>query len=149
MEDRIERDVVIDAPVERVWDLITTAEHLGTWFGDAGAEIDLQPGGELRLRWEKHGEAVGRVETVAAPTTFAFRWLLPEHATAAATPETSTLVEFTLAPAGGGTRLSVVETGFSGLAISDAARAQRLASNTEGWTKKVVELAEHAEQVRA
>ena len=41
-EDRIERDVLIDAPVERVWALITQAEHLGTWFGDAGADIDLR-----------------------------------------------------------------------------------------------------------
>ena len=47
--DQIERETTIAAPVERVWSLITEAEHLGKWFGDAGAEIDLRPGGALRL----------------------------------------------------------------------------------------------------
>ena len=51
--DRIERETVINAPVERVWELITEAEHLGRWFGDAGAEIDLRPGGALVLRWSE------------------------------------------------------------------------------------------------
>ena len=37
--DKIERETFIAAPVERVWALITEAEHLGRWFGDAGAEI--------------------------------------------------------------------------------------------------------------
>jgi uncharacterized protein YndB with AHSA1/START domain len=31
--DRIEREVTIDAPPERVWELVTEAEHLGRWFG--------------------------------------------------------------------------------------------------------------------
>ena len=47
--DRIETDVLIAAPLQRVWDLITSAEHLGRWFGNAGAEIDLRPGGALSL----------------------------------------------------------------------------------------------------
>ena len=37
--DQIEREVVIDAPVERVWALITAAEHVGAWFSEAGAGI--------------------------------------------------------------------------------------------------------------
>ena len=64
MQDTIEREVQIDAPVEHVWALLTQAEHLGTWFGDAGAEIDLRPGGMLSLSWEEHGTAHGRVERV-------------------------------------------------------------------------------------
>ena len=30
--DRIERETLVDAPVQRVWRLITEAEHIGTWF---------------------------------------------------------------------------------------------------------------------
>jgi uncharacterized protein YndB with AHSA1/START domain len=45
--DRIERKALINAPQERVWELLTEAEHLGRWFGDAGAEIDLRPGGRI------------------------------------------------------------------------------------------------------
>ena len=44
-QDSIEREVTIEAPVERVWSVITEAEHVGRWFGDAGAEVDLRPGG--------------------------------------------------------------------------------------------------------
>ncbi len=149
MEDRIERDVVIDAPVERVWALVTEAEHLGTWFGDAGADIDLRPGGELRLRWEEHGETVGRIVAVEEPTRFAFRWLVPEAPAGGTDEETSTLVEFTLADAAGGTRLSVVETGFAGLALSEADRRQRYASHTGGWPIELGHAAEHAAQVLA
>jgi uncharacterized protein YndB with AHSA1/START domain len=29
--DQIDRDITIDAPVERVWELITQAEHIGRW----------------------------------------------------------------------------------------------------------------------
>ena len=56
--DQIEREVTIEAPVERVWALITEPEHVGTWFGDAGAEIDLRPGGDIEFRWHEHGNTL-------------------------------------------------------------------------------------------
>src|SRR3712207_4567044 len=72
--DQIERETVINAPAERVWELITQAEHLGRWFGDAGAEIDLRPGGEMVLRWTDHGTSYGQVVAVEPPTRFSYRW---------------------------------------------------------------------------
>ena len=57
--EQIERETVIAAPVERVWALLTAAEHLGRWFGDAGAELDLRPGGATGLSWEQHGTVAG------------------------------------------------------------------------------------------
>ncbi len=88
--DRIERDILINAPMARVWALITQAEHLGTWFGDAGAEIDLREGGELELRWEKHGTTRGRIERVDEPTAFAFRWAPYNYPGAAPSPSPET-----------------------------------------------------------
>ena len=41
--DRIEREITIAAPIERVWSILTEAEHIHGWFADA--EIDLRPGG--------------------------------------------------------------------------------------------------------
>ena len=73
--DRIEQDVLIAAPIERVWDLVTDAEHVGRWFGDAGAEIDLRPGGALEVVWNENPTVHGRVEAVEAPRRFAYRWL--------------------------------------------------------------------------
>src|ERR1700754_2824457 len=96
MQDLIKRETTIAAPIERVWALITSAEHLGRWFGDAGAEIDLRPGGALTLSWDEHGTAHGRVETIEPPHRFAYRWLTSADAQEA-TPGNSTLVEFTLA----------------------------------------------------
>src|SRR3712207_1495784 len=97
--DRIERETVIAAPAQRVWELLTKAEHLGRWFGDAGAEIDLRPGGAIVLRWTEHGTSLGRVVAVEPHARFAFRWA-PFKDPGGAEPEegNSTLVEFTLTP---------------------------------------------------
>jgi uncharacterized protein YndB with AHSA1/START domain len=140
--DRIERDVLIAAPVERVWKLITTAEHLGRWFADAGAEIDLRPGGALSLSWRDSATLHGRIETVEPPTRFTYRWLLDPHVDP--TPGNSTLTEFTLAVEGDGTRVTVVESGFDALDLDAAQRAARFASHVEGWPHELGELADYA-----
>jgi len=142
--DRIERHVLIAAPVERVWELITTAEHLGRWFADAGAEIDLRPGGAMSLTWQGQGTVHGRVETVEPPHRFAYRWLHTSDAPEQATPANSTLTEFTLAAEGGGTRVSVVESGFDALDLDDAARSELFGSHSRGWAIELGELVDHA-----
>jgi len=146
--DQIERDIVIEAPVERVWTLITEAEHLGRWFGDAGAEIDLRPGGAIVLRWSDADTTHGRVVAVEPHTRFSYRWA-PFKAPGRDEPVegNSTLVEFTLQPEGDGTRLRVVETGFAALAVSEEQRAENHASNTGGWQSELDELREYAEQM--
>lgn len=148
-DDRIERDVVIDAPMERVWGLITQAEHLGTWFADAGADIDLREGGELELRWEKHGTSRGRIERVDEPTAFAFRWA-PFEDPGGDEPVNgnSTLVEFTLVAEGEGTRVRVVESGFASLDTSPDQQAKNVAGNSRGWTQELGDLAEYATRLR-
>jgi uncharacterized protein YndB with AHSA1/START domain len=148
--DHIERETVINAPVERVWELITQAEHLGRWFGDAGAEIDLRPGGVMTLHWTKHGTTRGRVVAVEPHTRFSYRWAPFKDPSGDEPGEgNSTLVEFTLQPEGDGTRLRVVESGFASLATSDAQRQQNLKGNTEGWEFETGELRAYAEKVSA
>jgi uncharacterized protein YndB with AHSA1/START domain len=147
--DRIEKDVMIAAPVERVWELLTNAEHVGRWFGNAGAEIDLRPGGTLSLSWSGYGTFHGRVEAVEPPHRVCYRWLSTRDLQAEPTPANSTLIEFTLAAEGDGTRVAVVESGFDRLDVDAEERAAALASNTEGWTKELSELAEYALAVRS
>lgn len=143
--DRIERETVIDAPVERVWELITEPEHVGRWFGDAGAEIDLRPGGELVLRWAEHGTTYGTVVAVEPHSRFSYRWApFREPAGGRPVDGNSTLVEFSLAAEGDGTRLRVVETGFASLYASDEQRAGNHASNTRGWRQELDELRDYA-----
>ena len=53
VRDQIEHDVDIDAPVERVWAVITEPEHVRAWYAFDGAEIDggLTLGGKTGLRF--------------------------------------------------------------------------------------------------
>jgi uncharacterized protein YndB with AHSA1/START domain len=144
---QIERDTLIAAPVERVWTLLTEAEHVGRWFCDDGAEIDLRPGGAMVLRWIEHGTTHARVVDVEPHRRFSYRW--------AAESETeqldgnSTLVEFTLDPTDDGTRLRVVESGFDEVDESDEKRLARVKGNTEGWEIQLGRVRDEAERVTA
>jgi uncharacterized protein YndB with AHSA1/START domain len=146
--DRIERETTIAAPVERVWSVLTEAEHIGGWFTDAGAEIDLRPGGALVMRWQEYGMTRARVEAVEPPRRFAYRWTA-HHAQEGAEPAegNSTLVEFTLAPEGDGTRLRVVETGFASLDTSEDKVKSNYDDNVGGWQQMVEKAREYAERV--
>lgn len=143
--DRIERETHIEAPVERVWTLLTEAEHLGRWFGDAGAEVDLRPGGALTLRWDRGAQVHAVIERVEPPLAVSWRWA-PFKDPGGDEPGdgNATLVEFTLAAEDGGTRLRVVESGFAALACSDEQRAANLAGNVEGWEVETGHLVAYA-----
>ena len=146
--EQIERETTIAAPVERVWTLLTEAEHLGRWFGDTGAEIDLRPGGAFSLSWEQHGTVRGRVVDVEPNRRFSYRWITVgdrEHADPV--EGNSTLVEFTLQAEGDGTRLRVVESGFASLDAEAAQQSERYEDNRRGWGIKVGDLRDYAERV--
>src|SRR4051812_41693755 len=138
MIDTIEREVLIAAPIERVWDVITRPEHMGRWFGDAGAE---QEGNVIRMRWEKHGEVELRIVRSEAPRVFAYRWDANIKGVG------DTLVEFTLTPEGDGTRVQVVESGFASLATTDTVRQELRQGNVGGWTAELDELQRYAQTV--
>jgi uncharacterized protein YndB with AHSA1/START domain len=132
--DRIERTVQVAHPPGRVWAALTTAEGLGTWFGNDAA-IDLRAGGPARLSWTGGPDLELRVERVEEPRVFAFTWQI--FGLPAGDPR-RTYVEFTLEPSGPGTRLTVVETGFAQLAAGQGQAAYE--ANTEGWTRELGEL---------
>ena len=135
--DRIERTVELAHPPGQVWAALTTAEGLGAWFGNEAA-IDLRPGGAAWMRWTDGFTADMRVERVEEPVICGFTWRiygLPED------DLRRTYVEFTLEPAGAGTRLTVVETGFAQLP-EDAYR-KAYDGNTEGWAKELGELVDY------
>jgi uncharacterized protein YndB with AHSA1/START domain len=148
---RIERETLIDAPVDVVWSVITEPEHLGAWFGDSAA-IDLRPGGELILTWEGHGSEYWRVERLDPPHFLSFRWLRTGHerpAGADLREGNSTLVEFSLTAEGEGTRLRVVESGFHQLDGSDEENARDAEEHARGWEFELGELREYVStQVR-
>jgi uncharacterized protein YndB with AHSA1/START domain len=87
------------------------------------------------------------VERVEPPRVFAFRGALLGHMEVRA--DNSTVVEFTLAPEGDGTRLRVVESGFRALAVPADEAAKQAEGNVEGWRIKTAELAEYVAGVAA
>ena len=133
--DRIERTVELAHPPGVVWSALTTAEGLGAWFGDE-ATIDLRPGGAATMRFTSGYVADMRVERVEEPTVFGFTWQL--HELPRDDPR-RTYVEFTLEPAGAGTRLTVVESGFAQL--PDDVYHKAFDANAGGWAKELGELA--------
>ena len=135
--DRIERTVELAHPPGTVWAALTTAEGLGTWFGNEAA-IDLRPGGAARMSWTGGPTVQMRVERVEEPRVFGFTW--PIYGLPDDDPR-RTYVEFTLEPAGPGTRLTVVESGFAQLPEDTYSKA--FDGNTEGWAKELGELASY------
>ncbi len=132
--DRIERTVELAQPPERVWAALTTAEGLGTWFGNR-AEVDLRVGGSAKLAWDSGDTATLTIERVEPPRVFAYTW--PVHGLPDTDPR-RTYVEFTLAPNGTGTTLTMVESGFAQL--PDAEHKAAFPGNTQGWTNELGEL---------
>jgi len=133
LPDRIERTVEIARPPAAVWAALTTAEGLGTWFGNS-ATIDLRPG-EPRIAWSTGDRADPRIERVEEPTVFGFTWHiygLPDD------DPRRTYVEFTLEPVDTGTRLTVVESGFAQL--PDDAHRTAYDGNTNGWASELGDL---------
>jgi uncharacterized protein YndB with AHSA1/START domain len=138
--DRIERTLQLSQPQERVWAALTTAEGLGTWFGNT-AEVDLRVGGEARLRWDSGDTATLTIERVEPPHVFAYTW--PIHGLPEGDPR-RTYVEFTLAPNGTGTTLTMVETGFA--QTTEAEHKAAWSGNEGGWTNELGELVSYLDE---
>ena len=141
----IQREILIEAPVQTVWGVVTEPAQLASWFVDA-AELDLRPGGEGVLVFDDRASNQKatvrlRVETIEPPHTFAFRWDYP----AGAQPDESNslLVEFSLADEGGHTRLRVSESGFPGLDRPDEDKASYVDMHSKGWDAHLASLADY------
>jgi uncharacterized protein YndB with AHSA1/START domain len=144
--DSIEREIVIEAPIDVVWSVITEPDHVARWFSDE-AEIDLRPGGDALVTWHHEaGPFRVRIERVEPPHVFAYRWVRRPDVTPA--HGNSTLVEFTLRAEGErATRLRVTESGFASLDWSEDEKAEYQAENVRGWGLELDELHTYALEV--
>ena len=132
--DRIERTLELAQSPEKVWAALTTAEGLGTWFGNS-AEVDLRVGGTAKLTWDSGDTHTLTIERVEPPHVFAYTWPiygLPKE------DARRTYVEFTLEPSAKGTTLTMVESGFGQL--GDDEHKAAFGGNTDGWTNELGEL---------
>jgi uncharacterized protein YndB with AHSA1/START domain len=124
----IEREVVIRAAPDRVFQALTDPAELTRWFMNV-AEVDLRRGGRLRHSWDGYGTTEGRVLEADPPHRFVFTW--DEG------PELGeTTIAIDLTPEGDGTRLRLVESGFQ--AGDDWDRLY--ADHADGWTQELENL---------
>jgi uncharacterized protein YndB with AHSA1/START domain len=142
MDDRIKQDITINAPLDRVWDLVSEP---GWWVPSAVVPaVDHTPGHQAVRESEKWGRFPVEVVRVEPKTYAAFRWAshLPG---AELTNGNTTLVEFRLEPAGDAVRVTVAESGFAALEAPESVREQSRKENTGGWREELALLRERAE----
>ena len=135
--DRIEEQVVLDAPRARVWRALTNPKELGEWFGVNLANATIATGshvtGHITIPGYEHVTFDAIIEELVVERRFAWRWH-PNALDPAVdySKEPRTLVTFTLEDApNGGTLLRVVESGFDALPASR--RTAAFTGNSNGW----------------
>lgn len=135
---QIEKEILIEAPIDDVWRVLTEPEHIKQWFAK-DCELDGKAG---RLSFESGQTYYLYVEAFEPPHRFAYRWLHEKGTTAR--PENSMLVVFTLQAENGRTRLHVVESGFDHVDWSDAIKAKYADDHSKGWEVFMLRVREYA-----
>ena len=145
--DRIEKEVLLNAPLDRVWRAISDADEFGQWFG-VRFDGPFEPGASLtgvitptavdddvaKAQEPYAGKAdTWQIVAVEPHRRLAFRW----HPYGVEdgvdySKEPTTLVEFTLEDTADGVLLRIVESGFQ--AIPAERRQSAFESNSEGWS---------------
>ena len=138
---QIEREILIDAPIDVVWRVVTEPELIQHWFAEE-VTLDARAGGTGRMVFKSGDSYQLQVEAVDQPRRFVYRWVQP--AGSVARDENSMLVEFTLHAEGDGTRLRVVESGFDRVDWADEKKARYAEDHSSGWGVLLARLAEFA-----
>jgi uncharacterized protein YndB with AHSA1/START domain len=145
--DRIEKEIVLRAPRARVWRALTDSGEFGTWFGvklDGAFAVGQSVKGHITAPEYAHLTLEVIVESIEPERLFSYRWhpyaIDPKVDFSA---EPMTLVEFRLEEAPGGTRLSIVESGFDRLPAHRRDEAFRM--NEGGWQAQLENVRKHVE----
>lgn len=144
MQDRIEQEIVINASLERVWDLVSEP---GWWVpADAPEPVDRTPGHQAERVSEKYGRYPVEVVDMQPRTYAAFRWASQFPGQDLGQGRT-TLVEFVVTPLTDGVRVAVTESGFATLDAPEEVRQAGVRENTHGWQDELAGLKSRAETV--
>ncbi|MBZ5617550.1 MAG: SRPBCC family protein [Acidobacteriia bacterium] len=132
---KIEKQILLRAPRERVWRAITNIGEFSKWFGVDTAGV-FEPGARLQMTSTHEGhkgiEFFVIIEQMEPMRLFSWRWHpgAPQPGVDYST-EPTTLVQFQLEDAEHGTLLTVIESGFDRLSLGR--RAKVFAENEAGW----------------
>ena len=145
MNDRIEKQIELKAPVSRVWRALTDYREFGEWFR-VKLEGPFNPGqicrGRITYPGYEHLPIELAVKQMDPERLFSFTW--HPHAVDPKTDyskEISTLVEFRLEKTAGGTLLRLTESGFD--KIPAERRAEAFRRNDGGWTEQMKNIEKH------
>ncbi len=101
----IERELVIDASPETVWEFLVDPDKAVLWMG-MSASFDARPGGEYRVEVIPGHTAAGEFVELDPPHRLVYTWgWEPGEDGAASVPPGASTVEIELVPSGGETAL--------------------------------------------
>ncbi|WP_114970854.1 SRPBCC family protein [Rhodoferax ferrireducens] len=146
LTDRIEKDVLLKAPLARVWRALSNAEEFGDWFGVALKGKSFAVGqhvqGQIASPGYEHLVFDVLIERMEPQRLLAFRWH-PYAVNRAVdySQEPTTLVELELKAVEGGTLLSVVESGYDN--VPPARRLEAFRMNSGGWDEQMENIKKH------
>jgi len=144
--DRIEKKILLRAPLKRVWRALCDSKEFGTWFGvqfDApftpgahmrgkvvGTAVDAEVAKAQTQYWHVPFEIT--IDRIEPERLFSFRW----HPYAIEpgvdySQEPTTLIEFILKEVPNGIMLTVTESGFDQIPLER--RAKAFTANERGW----------------
>jgi uncharacterized protein YndB with AHSA1/START domain len=144
--DRIERRIVLKAPIARVWRALATPEEFGRWFGVALSGTSMRAGevleGKITHPGYEHLTWRVVIERMDENARLSFRW----HPAAIDlnvdySKEPTTLVEFLLKDVAGGTELTLIESGFD--KIPAHRRESAFRGNSSGWSQQMLNIENH------
>lgn len=135
-DNTIELEVLLPAPAERIWRMITTPEDVTAWYAFGGADIDPQPGGRIRFRWDEHGVYHGIVEEATQPSRFSFRYA-PFEADTVPGQGNSVIVSFQLSQRNGKTLLVLSERGYHELLMSEVEKRDNFEISKGAWVNSL------------
>ncbi|RYG45029.1 hypothetical protein EON79_13585, partial [bacterium] len=134
--DRVQREILIQAPQERVFAALIDPAYFPSW-GPRSIEGELRPGERPVLDFGEAGGGRVAVYVVALepPSYWAYRWVQgasdPSVLLGDPLEGPHTLVEFHVEEVEGGTRVRVTESGFA--ALPDSSRFETLDMPSAGW----------------
>jgi uncharacterized protein YndB with AHSA1/START domain len=136
--DRIEKQAILRAPLERVWKAISDSQEFGAWF-KARFRGPFIAGESVNAEFTEPGHVgrpfVVRVEAMEPQRLLAFRWRPHDFGGAGDNFADSTLVQMFLEAHPEGTLLRIVESGFENLPAGE--RETQLRGNDEGWAEQM------------
>jgi uncharacterized protein YndB with AHSA1/START domain len=154
--DRIEKKILLHAPLKRVWTALADSTEFGTWFGMKfdgqfapgalmrGVIVPAKVNAEVAKAQQKYdGMPVEiTIEKVEPERLFSFRWhpyAIERGVDYSAEP--TTLIEFVLEEMKDGVMLTVTESGFDQIPL--VRRVKAFTANEEGWGMVVKLLEEY------